>query len=188
MARGLPGAVAGAQRWLRKTALDPRIDDLATTAERAAAPEGSTARQVLRGDWLGHALHPLLTDFTAGPWMAASFLDLFGPRGSAPAARRLVGFGLLAAVPTWLSGVTDWRETDARERRLGLLHAATSSTATLLYACSYVARRRGRQRPGVVLGLAGGVVEMLDGYIGGELSLVGKVGTGRRTLDQRSGG
>lgn len=136
--------------------------------------------QILRGDWLGHALHPVLTDFTDGPWMAASFLDLFGPDGSADASRRLVGFGLAASVPTLLSGLLDWNEADGDARRLGVVHATTSTLATILYGCSYIARHRGRQRAGVALGLLGGTVAFLDGYIGGELSLVDEVGTGRR--------
>jgi hypothetical protein len=140
---------------------------------------GRTGR-VLAGDWLGHAAHPMLTDFTTGPWMAASFLDLFGPPGSAPAARRLVGLGLLAAVPTWLSGASEWRRTDGATRRVGLVHAVGSSLATALYAGSYVARRRGGRRAGVLLGLLGGVVEIADGYVGGELTLIGGAGTGRR--------
>lgn len=142
-------------------------------------------RAFLRGDWLGHAFHPLATDFTAGPWMAASFLDLFGPRGSEPAARRLVGLGLLAAVPTWLSGAVDWQETRGRDRRVGLLHATTSSVSTALYAASYVARRRGDGRRGAVLGLLGGLVAIGDGYVGGDLTLVARVGTGRRGSDGR---
>lgn len=123
----------------------------------------------------------MLTDFTDGPWMAASFLDLFGPEGSAPAARRLVAFGLLASIPTMMSGLADWNSTEGPTRRLGMVHAATSSLATTLYGASYVARRRGSHRAGVGLGMIGGIVAFVDGYVGGELSLVGRVGTGRRT-------
>lgn len=91
------------------------------------ALDRSGARNALSGTWLGHALHPVLTDFADGAWMAGSFLDLFGPRGAAPAAQRLVGFGLLAAVPTGLTGMAEWAGTDDNERRVGLLHAGTST-------------------------------------------------------------
>ena len=33
---------------------------------------------VLRGEWLGHAVHPLLTDVVLGTWTSAHVLDLFG--------------------------------------------------------------------------------------------------------------
>jgi hypothetical protein len=62
---------------------------------------GSGVRgSVLRGEWLGHAVHPLLTDLALGTWTSASLLDLFGGRDSSTAAQRLVGTGLLAAGPT----------------------------------------------------------------------------------------
>jgi hypothetical protein len=180
--RSLPAVVRQAQDLVQRVAGDPSLDAVADGASGAVAPlsEGR-ARGLLRGDWLGHAFHPLGTDFTNGPWMGASLLDLFGPRGSGPAARRLVGLGLLAAVPTWLSGAVDWQESRGRDRRVGLLHAATSTVATALYAASYVARRRGEGRRGAVLGLLGGLVGMGDGYVGGDLTLVARVGTGRRT-------
>ncbi|MBW3577124.1 MAG: (2Fe-2S)-binding protein [Actinobacteria bacterium] len=179
----LPAPVLIGQRMLRQAADAPGLDPLAEATTAAVAPL-TRSRPIsagLRGGWLGHALHPLLTDFTNGPWMAASFLDLLGPPGSSPAARRLVGLGLLAAAPTLLSGFVEWQGTDGAARRVGVVHAATSSLATILYGASYVARRRGNQRRGVVFAALGGVVAFLDGYVGGELSLVAKVGTGRRT-------
>jgi hypothetical protein len=42
--------------------------------------------RALRGEWLGHALHPLMTDFPLGAWMSASLLDLFGPPQSREAS------------------------------------------------------------------------------------------------------
>lgn len=171
-----------AHRFLRGVGLNSDLDPLARAVEGAVAEvvHPPALRDVLRGTWLGHALHPLLTDFTAGPWMAATFLDLFGPKGSSPAARRLVAFGLVAAVPTLLSGFVDWEETDGAERRVGLVHAGTASLATLLYGCSFLARRKGNERSGIVLGLLGGAVAFWDGYIGGDLALVGRIGAGRR--------
>lgn len=181
-AGALPWLVQHAQRLLHGVAEDPRLDRITEPATSALAPLSRSKRGwLLRGEWLGHAFHPLATDFTAGPWMAASFLDLFGPPASAPAARRLVALGLAASVPTWLSGLVDWQETRRGDRRVGLLHAATSTTAAVLYGASYLARRGGRHRRGVLLGLLGGLVAFGDGYVGGELSLVARAGSGRRT-------
>ncbi len=74
----------------------------------------------LRGTWAGHALHPLLTDFPLGAWLAASFLDLFGGDATSRASRRLVGFGLLAAVPTAAAGLAEWQATNGVVRRVGV--------------------------------------------------------------------
>lgn len=156
-----------------------RLDEIATGIAGVLTRRHG-ARRALQGNWLGHAAHPMLTDFTDGPWMAASFLDLFGPAGSEAAARRLVGFGLLSSVPTITSGLADWATIEGRPRRVGLVHAATSSLATVLYGASYLARRRHRQQLGVALGIIGGIIAFADGYVGGELSLVARAGTGRR--------
>jgi hypothetical protein len=131
----------------------------------------------LRGAWLGHALHPLLTDFPLGSWMSASFLDLFGGPEARRPAQRLVGFGLLAAVPTVAAGLAEWRPTAGGARRVGVIHAAVNTTATLLYGSSWLAGRRGRRSFAVGLGVGGGVVATVGGYVGGHLSLVRKVGT-----------
>ena len=40
----------------------------------------------LRGEWLGHAVHPVLTDVAVGTWLSASVLDLFAGPQASPAA------------------------------------------------------------------------------------------------------
>jgi hypothetical protein len=60
---------------------------------------------------------------------------------------------------------------------VGVVHASVNGTATALYALSWLARRRERHPTGVVLGIAGGLVATLGGYVGGHLSLVRKIGT-----------
>jgi nitrite reductase/ring-hydroxylating ferredoxin subunit len=163
-------------------ALDPVADRLARVVVALTRPV--EAKPLLTGTWLGHAVHPVLTDFADGAWMAGSFLDLFGPPRSALAARRLVGFGLLCAVPTALSGLGEWVDTRGKERRVGLLHAATSTAAFSLYGCSYLARRSNRQLAAATLGVVGGLVAIADGYVGGHLTLALGVGVGRTAFDE----
>jgi uncharacterized membrane protein len=150
------------------TVLDPvvRALDSALPDSLRAGP----VRDRLGGRWLGHALHPMLTDFPLGAWMSASLLDVLPGRKHEGAAERLLGFGLLAALPTIASGASDWLQAEQRERRVGVVHAATNAAATALYASSLVARRRGQRRAGVALGIAGGVVATVGGYFGGHLS------------------
>jgi hypothetical protein len=109
--------------------------------------------------------------------MAASFLDLFGPRSWAPAARRLLGFGLLVAVPAYLTGLVEWSEEErATQRRVGFVHLSAISTALGLYTASYVSRVRGGR--GRLLGVAAGLVAFADGYVAGHMSHVRLVATG----------
>jgi hypothetical protein len=155
--------------------MDP-ASDLIRRAVLVAIPAG-TARDLLRGNWLGHSFHPLLTDFVEGPWMAASFIDLFGPRAWAPAARRLLGIGLVAAIPTYTTGLLEWAEEHRPDQqRVGLVHLSTISTAIGLYAASYVSRVRGGR--GRLLGVVAGLVAFADGYVAGHMSHVRLVATG----------
>jgi nitrite reductase/ring-hydroxylating ferredoxin subunit/uncharacterized membrane protein len=170
------------RRVERAGVLDPIAERV--TATVSTATRSVDAQPLLTGTWLGHAVHPVLTDFAAGAWMGGSFLDLFGPPHSQAAARRLVGFGLLAAVPTALTGLAECADTGGVERRVGLLHAVSSSTAFGLYAWSYVARRRDRHAAGVTLGVLGGLVAIADGYVGGHLSLGLGVGVSRTAFDE----
>lgn len=158
---------------------DSRLDGAARRLEAVAGAVvcSPAVDDALRGTWLGHALHPLLTDFPLGAWMSASFLDLFGGPHTRRASQRLVGFGLLVAVPTAAAGMAEWRATAGGSRRVGVVHAGANSTATVLYGTSWLARRRGAHRTAVALGVGGGLVATLGGYFGGHLTLVRKIGT-----------
>lgn len=155
---------------------DARLDPAVDTMRNVTAPlDASGAGAALRGEWLGHALHPSLTDLPLGMWTATTALDLFGGADSRPAARRLLGLGLLAAGPTAVSGWAEWRRADRPAQRVGLAHAALNATAIALYAGSWTARRRDRHRVGAVLALAGAGAAGAAGYLGGHLTAVRKV-------------
>ena len=164
---------------MRRVEEEPRLDLLANRLSHLADVVLATPerRRAWRGAWFGHALHPVLTDFPLGAWMSASLLDLAGGRAARPASRRLVGFGLLAAVPTALAGLAEWQATSGGARRVGVVHVGVNSAATVLYGCSWLARRRGGHARGALLGIAGGLFATLGGYFGGHLSLVRKIGT-----------
>jgi nitrite reductase/ring-hydroxylating ferredoxin subunit/uncharacterized membrane protein len=122
----------------------------------------------LSGTWLGHPLHPVLVMVPIGSWTSASLIDLTLGGRSSPAARRLVGLGVLSALPSVLSGLADWSDTAGAEQRVGLTHATLNSVAVALYAASWWARRR-RGPAGTVLALAGMAVATGAGYLGGHL-------------------
>lgn len=155
-------------------AIEPKITSLFGSGTRGAA---------LRGQWLGHALHPLLTDLVMGSWTSATVLDLFGGRGSARAAQRLVATGLLAAGPTAWTGWAEWSATGAREKRVGLVHAATNGVAVSAYAASWLARRQGRHSTGAALALAGATASGVGAYLGGHLTAARDVGSHHPAFD-----
>jgi hypothetical protein len=149
-------------------ALDPHV--------RAWFGSG-TRGSVLRGDWLGHALHPVLTDVVIGTWTSASVLDLLGGKDSSAAAQRLVGAGLVAVGPTAWSGWAEWSLAGPREKRVGLVHAVTNAVAIGIYTASWAARLRGRHDTGARLALAGAAVAGVGGYLGGHLAGARNVGS-----------
>lgn len=170
-----PAIVDWTLRLEDATALDGPVESVRPKIEAAFG----TGRRAgfLRGDWLGHALHPMLTDLVIGSWTSASLLDAIGGDESTLAARRLIGVGLLAAGPTAWTGWAEWTTTGRREQRVGLVHAASNGLAVGIYAASWVARRRGRHGTGTGLALAGAAVSGVGAYLGGHLAAARKVGS-----------
>jgi nitrite reductase/ring-hydroxylating ferredoxin subunit/uncharacterized membrane protein len=159
----------------------PKVDPLVGVLEGVwgrVLPKRGRARNALHGTWLGHPLHPVLTDVPIGAWTSALVLDLAGGERARRASRTLVGAGLAAALPTALAGAADWEALGDVERpkRVGAVHAVANGTATLLYAASWLARRRGDHRRGVALGVAGAGLLGLGGYLGGHLAYRNAVG------------
>jgi nitrite reductase/ring-hydroxylating ferredoxin subunit/uncharacterized membrane protein len=176
MARALPHALS--ERIGAIEALDAPAKAIAKQI-RNLLPDGGGVKDVLSGTWMGHALHPLLTDVPIGTWTSATLLDLFGGRASRPAAQRLIGVGLAAAAPTAWSGWSDWADTepgDDQVRRIGIVHALANGGAVALYGASLAARRRGAHTAGVLLGLAGAGAMGAGGWLGGDLVFARGVG------------
>ncbi len=144
-------------------------------------------RSTLQGVPIGEPLHPVLTDVVIGAWTSSWFLDLLGGRASRRAARLLVGLGVLAAVPTVASGAADWIDLGPDEQRVGLVHATVNTTATLLYGCSWLARRRGDHGRGARLGLAGAAVATVGAGLGGYLVYRRGTGVNRSIIDEIAG-
>ena len=177
----VPAVVRWTQRLESNRALDGPVRRLEPLATALLADERRS--DALRGMWLGHAIHPLMTDVPIGAWTSATVLDLFGGEQSRFAARRLVGLGILAAVPTAITGVAEWGPTETREKRVGVVHAMSNSIALGLYTASWVARRRGRHGRGAGLALAGAAATGFGGYLGGHLTEARKVSSRHPAYD-----
>jgi nitrite reductase/ring-hydroxylating ferredoxin subunit len=161
--------------------LDDVSRPLADLAGRATRPDA--AKNALSGTWVGHQLHPMLTDLPIGAWVMAAALDWTAPRSGAKAARRLVGLGILAALPAAATGASDWSETYAAEQRVGLVHALTNSAGLLVQSASWLARRRGRRLTGMALSTAGLGITLGAAYLGGHLSFIRGVGVNHTAFD-----
>ncbi|MGH3409575.1 MAG: Rieske 2Fe-2S domain-containing protein, partial [Streptosporangiaceae bacterium] len=165
------------RRVERIEALDRLAKPLVKVVSPAVRPR--IVRNLLSGTYIGHPLHPMLTDLPIGAWGMSAVLDTVGGPAAESAADLLVTVGVAAAVPTAASGLNDWSDTYGRETRAGLVHAMAMTTALSLYAASAVARARGRRRGGRALGLTGLGVLMAGGYLGGHLSFVHGVDVNR---------
>lgn len=175
-------AVQWTQRLEQSTALDPVVRAVSPLAEGLIASEGR--RRLLHGDWMGHAVHPLLTDLPIGFWTSATVLDLVGGEEARPAARRLVGLGVLSAVPTAITGWAEWAATsESGVRRVGVVHAVSNAAAGIAYGASWFARRRGNHARGRNLALVGATVASVGGYLGGHLTSARKVSTRHPAFD-----
>jgi nitrite reductase/ring-hydroxylating ferredoxin subunit/uncharacterized membrane protein len=152
---------------------------------RAAVPFGAL-KDAISGTWLGHAVHPALTDVALGSFLSATLLDLLGGDADGRARSRLIGIGLVAAGPTVLTGANDWGDAERGGnaiRRVGLVHAAWNIAAVSLYAASLLARHRGRRRGGALLGLGGATLLLASSDLGGHLVLSLGVGPDHTVFD-----
>jgi nitrite reductase/ring-hydroxylating ferredoxin subunit/uncharacterized membrane protein len=156
----------------RAESLDGPADKLAAAIQLPL--KSKAIRDTLSGTQIGHPVHPLLVAVPIGSFVAASCLDLTGK--DRDAARRLVGIGLLSAIPTAATGASDWSYTSGAERRIGLVHAASNWIALAGYASSWQARRSNRHGLGTVLALAGATALSVGGWLGGHLVYARGVG------------
>lgn len=164
------------QRLVERLERDERLDRIADKLATVVRPlsKRPAVRDALTGRWLGHSVHPMVVAVPIGCWTGAAILDVTSP-GSA-AARRLVGAGVLGAVPAALTGTADWLDTSGAERRVGTAHAFANDVAVGAFALSWLARRRGANWLGAGLSGLGLGAMGVAGYLGGHLAYSRGVG------------
>jgi len=136
------------------------------TVQEAVLKIPRPARDALDGVWLGAPLHPALTDVPLGSWTAAAVLDLVG----SDEADAVLLIGVLAALPTALTGLNDWSHLKDEPRRLGFVHALVNTTGLCLNVGSLLLRRRGRRRHGRLLSAVAYAGTLYSPHLGGQLS------------------
>ncbi|HEX7251825.1 MAG TPA: Rieske 2Fe-2S domain-containing protein [Thermoanaerobaculia bacterium] len=130
---------------------------------------------LFNGSWLGHPLHPLLTDVPVGAWTAALLLDLLAlvfhlPTGRASSVA--VGLGIAAALAAAAAGLMDWIDVNPPEKAVGAVHALLNTTATVLFAVSLVIRGKHMWHAtpsAFALAVAGYLVLSLGAFLGGAM-------------------
>jgi nitrite reductase/ring-hydroxylating ferredoxin subunit/uncharacterized membrane protein len=141
---------------------------------------------LLHGTWLGHPLHPFLTDVAIGAWMSAGILDLLASqrrsRSLEKAADQLTALGTASAVPTALAGIVDYTTIPRRAFASGAAHGLLNAVGLVLYLLSSLERSRGKRSRGIfysstALGLLG-----VSAWLGGELVYKYKVGVNKSDL------
>lgn len=166
------------QPWL--DAVGKPLSEAVRTLFRQAGPAGQATKNALHGTWLGHPLHPVLTDVPIGAWTTALALDArevaTGDKAYGRGADFALGVGLVAAVGAAVTGLNDWSETEGRSRRLGLLHGLLNLSATALIATSYALRRGGSRPAGRSCAAAGFGIAVAAAYLGGDLVYRERIG------------
>lgn len=159
------------QEWLEE--VDSALGGALSTAFEATGNAGRYVKDLLHGTWLGHPLHPVLTDLPIGAWTTALAFDalaaLAGRDDLKPGADAAVAVGLAGAAGAAMAGWTDWNASGGPARRLGLVHGLLNVGVTGLYAASLASRIRGARGAGVGLGLLGFAIANYSAFLGGHL-------------------
>ena len=175
MPTGIVQAIVDRQKWLDdlSDAIQPLVNDLFSSGGET----GHVVKDLLNGVWLGHPLHPVITDVPVGAWTLTELLDLISAaRGDDPgldaASDISLAAGIVAALGAAVTGITDWSDVGGAQRRMGLAHGLinvvglTLNLGSLALRASGDARNRGASR---VLSAAGYLVSATAAYVGGEL-------------------
>ena len=174
MATGVSQAIIDRQKWLDDISdkLQPLINDTFSSGGEV----GKIAKDFLNGVWLGHPLHPVITDVPVGAWTMTQLLDLISlMRGDDPgldaAADITLGAGIVAALGAAVTGLADWSDVGGSHRRMGLAHALINVGGLTLNVASLALRRGGKKNRGLARSLSAGgyLFNAAAAYVAGEL-------------------
>jgi len=130
-------------------------------------------RDFLNGTWLGHPVHPAVTDVPIGAALVAIVLDLVGEPTAAFWAAVITLLTLLAAAVT---GLADYADTDGTARTRATLHGTIMVVGTVLTLISVIVRATAPGYDGggaaVALLVVGFLVLAAGAYVGGDVVFV----------------
>lgn len=169
-------AMVERQEWLDRPSY--RLEHILTLLFNALGQTRDRVMNLLNGVWLGHPVHPPLASLASGALGTTVALDALSlapgrrpatAQNTAQIASHALGLGIVASLASAVTGVSDWQHTHQGDRRVGLVHGAVNSFATLLYGLSWWDRHRGRHLRGVGLAAAGYAITLGGSYLGGAL-------------------
>jgi nitrite reductase/ring-hydroxylating ferredoxin subunit/uncharacterized membrane protein len=122
----------------------------------------------------------VLTDITIGAWVLGSVFDAWGAATDNDEVRkmadRLTEVGTISAVPTALTGLTDFSTFPDWSAAPATIHGAMNIVNIGLYALSIRERRRGNRRRGVALSSIAIGLSCFSAWLGGALVYKHKLG------------
>ncbi|MFZ1801030.1 MAG: DUF2231 domain-containing protein [Chitinophagaceae bacterium] len=162
---------AESPEWLESAA--GTIQPVVLNAFESAGKTGEAVKNFLHGTWLGHPLHPILTDIPIGAYTVTAALDVIemcGHKNLKDGADASLAIGLAGAAGAAITGTADWTGTSGQNRRIGLMHALLNISATLLNATSLVLRKNKSNRK-LAMGLSFTAlgITTISAYLGGHL-------------------
>ena len=126
------------QRWLEPVA--DFLQKVVGGFYKVLGAPGHGLKTFIHGTWLGHPLHPVITDIPLGAWTLAVLFDiiyLFNRTTTWTTAADLsIIIGVVAALAAAVTGYTDWNETIDRERRVGVAHGLINTLMLIIYVAS----------------------------------------------------
>ncbi len=141
---------------------------------RVLGRPGKWLQDFVNGSWLGHPVHPVVTDVVIGGAAILAAFDLLtlvlGVENLETASLVAVGIVSLSAIAATTTGLTDFKDTHTGdERNVVVLHGLINVVATAAYIVSFFLRLGGSEVLGIWVALGGVLVLTVGGYIGGHV-------------------
>jgi nitrite reductase/ring-hydroxylating ferredoxin subunit/uncharacterized membrane protein len=157
----------------RQDWLEPIEESVQNAVSSAFGHTGRGVQDALNGVWLGHPLHPVITDIPVGAWTTALLFDIAciirRKRKYRDAAEVAIGLGIAGSALAAITGLADWKDIKGKDRRAGIVHATLNAIVASLYTGSLIARRKRARGLGQGLGMLGWSMLLVSTWIGGEL-------------------
>ena len=164
------------ERWAASLAgVSGAIASATGGAFRALGRPGRLLQDFLNGSWLGHPLHPVLTDVVVGAATVAVMLDVlrivFRVPGLELATTWTVALTVLSALGTIVTGLTDFKDTapGSNSRNVAGLHGLINIGGTALFAVALVLRLLDHNNWAALIFVVGYGVVSVGAFIGGHV-------------------
>lgn len=128
-------------------------------------------KDLLNGTWLGHPVHPAITDVPIGAFFVAIVLDIVG---EPTAAFWAIVVGQVAFVGSLVTGLADYSDTDGTARTRATLHGTVMVVGGAFTAASLILREGGAAdgAAGTILLVIGFLVIAAGAFVGGDVVFV----------------